>query len=191
MTESLRKEILWTSSRPMYKGLDFLRKTLIGEYVYSNIDEDRNCTKSVRINGRLYDKHGVDCATTAVAFLYKVPVFGVKQFKTVILVGIARQNPCDLIISKNTGIEEAKKNALMDPVAIIEYNQTPQDSAIMLMLQSYVVGLPVQMIKTTDEIKLQEKDLTKYSRQQKPNKYYDEYYKEAFEKIRYYRGKIC
>ena len=170
--------------------LDFLRKELINQYVYSNIDEDRNCVKSVRINGRLYDKHGVDCATTAVALKYKVPVYGVKQFKTVIVIGIARQNPCDSIITLNTGIEEATKNALIDPVARIEYHQNPTDNSILLMLQSYVVGLPVQMIKTTDEIKVQGKNPNKYARQKKSNKYYNDYYQDAFKKLGWYQRKL-
>ena len=170
--------------------LDFLRKKLINQYVYSNIDEDRNCVKSVRINGRLYEKHGVDCATTAVALKYKVPVYGVKQFKTVILVGIARQNPCDSIISINTGTEEAMQNALIDPVIKVEYNQSPTDESIFLLLQSYVVGLPVQMIKTTEEIKAQGKDPNNYCRQKKSNKYYNDYYRDAFETLGYYRNKL-
>ena len=47
--------------------LDWTKKKLVRKYHYSNVNDDRQCIKSVNINGRLYDKHGVDCATTAVS----------------------------------------------------------------------------------------------------------------------------
>jgi hypothetical protein len=169
--------------------LDFLRKEFLNQYVYSNIDEDRQCVKSVRINGRLYDKYGVDCATTAVALVYKVPVYGVKQFKTVILVGIARQNPCDSIITLEQGAEEATQNALINPIMRIEYDHFPGDEPINLLLRSYVLGIPCQFVKTTDEIKANGKNPSDYNRQKKLNKYYTEYYKDAFETINYYKQK--
>jgi len=163
--------------------LDWLRKEFISEYVYSNIDEDRECVKSVRINGRLYDKYGVDCATTAVALKYKVPVPGVKQFKICYLVGIARQNPCDTIISKTTGYEIAKENAMINPIMTLEYNQEPQDNIIKMILQAYILGLPCQMIKTSQEIKSEGKDITIYNRQRHTNDYYNRYYKDFKEKF--------
>ena len=98
--------------------LDWTKKKLVRKYHYSNVNDDRQCIKSVNINGRLYDKHGVDCATTAVALEYKVYDPSVKQFKIAILVGIARQNPGDIVLDKELGIEIATTNAMIIKVAI-------------------------------------------------------------------------
>ena len=157
--------------------LDFLRKKLIEQYVYSDIDADRQCVKSVRINGRLYDKHGVDCATTFAALVYKVPVCGVKQFKYVISIGIARQNPCDNVLDKELGAEIAIENALVDPVMTVQYSNDVDEDVIYDLLSSYSTGLPVQFIKTRQEIVNEGKDLSNYERKvNNDSAYYDKYY---------------
>lgn len=166
--------------------LDWLRKELIDQYYYSNIDEDRKAIKQERINGRLYEKHGVDCATTMVALKYKVPVQGVKQFKIALLIGFARQNPCDSVITLEAGIEKATENALINPCMIIDYSQDPGDEAIYFLMKSYVLGLPCQFVKTTQEIKNQGKDLTIYSRQLNNTKYYSDYYKDMLKIFSWY-----
>ena len=62
-------------------------------------------------------------------------------------------------------------------------------ATINLLLRSYVLGIPCQFVKTTDEIKASGKNPSDYNRQKKLNKYYTEYYKEAFETINYYKQK--
>ena len=157
--------------------LDFLRKKFIGQYVYSNIDSDRQCVKSVRINGRLYDKHGVDCATTFAALVYKVPVCGVKQFKYVILVGIARQNPCDNVLDKKIGVEIALENAWANPVMSVQYSDDVTEEIIYELVSSYSAGLPIQFVKTRQEIVEEGKDLLDYERKvNHDSAYYDKYY---------------
>ena len=163
--------------------LDFLRKKFIKQYVYSNIDVDRQCVKSVRINGRLYDKHGVDCATTFAALVYKVPVYGVKQFKYVILVGIARQNPCDNVLDKNVGAEIAIENAIADPIMTVQYSNEVTEETIYELISSYSVGLPIQFVKTRQEIIEDGKDLSDYERKvNNDSAYYNKYYAD-FKKI--------
>ena len=157
--------------------LDFLRKKFIKQYVYSNIDSDRQCVKSVRINGRLYDKHGVDCATTFAALVYKVPVCGVKQFKYVILVGIARQNPCDNVLDKKIGVEIALENAWANPVMSVQYSDDVTEEIIYELVSSYSAGLPIQFVKTRQEIVEEGKDLSDYERKVcHDSAYYDKYY---------------
>ena len=157
--------------------LDFLRKKFIGQYVYSNIDTDRQCVKSVRINGRLYDKHGVDCATTFAALVYKVSVCGVKQFKYVILVGIARQNPCDNVLDKKIGAEIAIENAMINPVMSVQYSDNVTEEIIYELVSSYSAGLPIQFVKTRQEIVEEGKDLLDYERKvNHDSAYYDKYY---------------
>ena len=156
--------------------LDWLRKELVNQYYYSNIDEDRAAIKQERINGRLYDKHGVDCATTAYALIYKVPVPGVKQFKYAILVGIAQQNPNDIIINKEEGIEIAKVNALTNPIMTILYNKQPSEYVLNYLLRSYILGLPVQFVRTKDEILANGQDPNKFERLINKDYYLNYYY---------------
>lgn len=155
--------------------LDWLRKELIDQYWYSNIDEDRSAIKEERINGRLYEKHGVDCATTAYALVYKVPVPGVKQFKFAILVGIARQNPNDIVITKEEGIETAKTNALVDPVMTFTYNKAPSKNVLNYIIRSYILGIPVQLIRTKEEILARGEDPKDFARIIDQD-YYTDYY---------------
>jgi len=162
--------------------LDFLRKELIDQYVYSNIDEDRNCVKSVRINGRLYDKHGVDCATTAVALIYKVFDPSINRSKFAVLVGIARQSPGDTVLTLEMGEEIATENAMINPVMVIEYPNEPDENAIYCLVRSYIVGLPIQFVKTKQEMEEEGRDMSQYNRNIRKIKYYDGYYQE-FKKI--------
>lgn len=161
--------------------LDWTKKQLVRKYHYTNAYDDRNCVKSVNINGRLYDKHGVDCATTAVALEYKVYDPSVKQFKTAILVGIARQNPGDFIIDEEMGIEIATTNAMINPIMRFEYPNKPSEKVIYYMLVNYVLGLPVQFIKTSKELTEEGKNLNDYNRCITKD-YYSTYYSD-FKKL--------
>ena len=155
--------------------LDWTNKKLVRKYHYTNANDDRNCVKSVNINGRLYDKHGVDCATTMVALEYKVYDPSIKQFKTAILFGIARQNPGDIVIDEELGIEIATTNAMINPIMTIEYPKHPSERVIYYLMSSYVLGLPIQFIKTSKELVEEGKDLNQYSRCLKHD-YYSGYY---------------
>ena len=157
-------------------------KELVSIYSYSNIDQDRKCTKSVRINGRLYDKHGVDCATTAIALVYKVYDPSINRNKFAVLIGIARQSPGDTVLSLEVGEEIATENAMMNPIMIIEYPEEPNENAINCLIRSYIIGLPVQFVKTRQEIEEEGKDISQYNRNIRKKEYYDEYYQE-FKKI--------
>lgn len=161
--------------------LDWSTKTLVRKYYYSNINDDRECTKSVRINGRLYDKHGVDCATTLVALVYKVFDPSVKHNKTIVLVGIARQNPGDTVLDLDYGIEVATENAMIDPVMKVEYNDDINDNVVYCLLKSYILGLPVKFVKTKQELQEEGKDLNMFDRKKTEN-YYNNYYND-FKKL--------
>lgn len=157
--------------------LDWTKKKLVRKYHYTNIGDDRKCIKSVNINGRLYDKHGVDCATTMVALEYKVYDPSVKRFKTAILCGIARQNPGDIVLVKELGIEIATTNAMIEPIMVLEYPKPPSERIIYYLMSSYVLGLPIQFVKTATELKNEGKDIRQYSRDIRKD-YYSEYYKD-------------
>jgi len=162
--------------------LDWSNKELIEIYYYSNINQNRECTKSEIINGRLYDKHGVDCATTVVALLYKVYDPSNKQYRNAILVGIARQNPGDLYLTYDEGIEIATENAMINPIMTIEYPYYRiEPGTIYSLIKSYLIGIPIQFIKTRDELLAENKDLNKFNRV-KGKDYYNTYYND-FKKL--------
>lgn len=159
--------------------IDWLMKTLVNSYSYSNINDDRKCKKSVRINGRLYDKYGVDCATTIVALVYKVYSPSINNINYVVSFGIARQNPCDNILDKETGEEIATENAMFNPIMVTKYNDMPEEYTIDMLMRSYISGLPIQFVKTRQEILEEGKDLSQYNRNiRNNNDSYQEYYKD-------------
>ena len=161
--------------------IDLLDKELLNVFYYSDVNCDRCTTKSVRINGRLYDKHGIDCAVSGVALLYKVYDPSINHNKYVILIGTARQNPYDTVINEEIGYEIAMENALINPSMVVEYTDKVDDDVVYRLLESYIYGLPVQFIKTKTEIELEGKSVKDYNRYIN-NSYYDEYYKD-FKKI--------
>jgi len=156
--------------------INWSMKELMSIYSYSNINDDRKCTKSVRINGRLYDKHGVDCATTAVALVYKVFDPSIKRSKFAVLVGIARQSPGDTVLIPEIGEEIATENAMINPVMMIEYSNKPNDDTIYNLVSSYIIGLPIQFVKTKEELQNSGRDINQYNRNIRKVKYYDNYY---------------
>lgn len=159
--------------------LDLLRKELVDECWYSTINENRKSIKRERINGRLYEKHGVECAITLYALKYKVPVQSNEQFKYVVLIGLAKQHPCDTIISLEEGIEIAKTNAMISPCFNMTFdNDVDMDSIKMIMRSYYIYNIPSQFVKTTQEIIAQNKDKNNYNRIPKNEKCYDDYYRD-------------
>ena len=158
--------------------LDWLSKELLETYCFSNVDEDRTGSKKVIINGRTYIKYGVECATTIIALKYKVFDPSINRHKFVILYGIARQNPGDLIITVEEGKEIAMENALINPVMKVEYMNNPDAFIINLFMRAYVSGLPVKFVNTKQELNLLNKDLKLYNRKSgmKSNEYYHQYY---------------
>lgn len=160
--------------------LDWSRKSLVKKFHYSNINDNRECSKTVIINGREYIKRGVSCATTAVALVYKVYDPSVKRNKIAILVGVARQNPGDVIISKEEGIEIATENAMISPVMQVVYNEEPTAQTMYFLLTSYVSGLPITMVKTAQELLAEGKNLKTYNRKNNNvDKKYLNYYKDC------------
>lgn len=158
--------------------IDWLTKELINEWYWTNVDEDRSCVKSERINGRLYDKYGVNCATTAICFEYKVFDPSVNLYKYAILIGFARQNPGDVNLNMNEGYEIASENALMNPSIMLVNNIEASEDFIYSIIEAYVSSLPVKFIKTKSELLNKNENLNIYNRGREPNDYYSNYYRD-------------
>ena len=162
--------------------IDWLSKELINNGSWNNIKKNRDQIKEERINGRLYIKLGVNCATTVSYFVYKVYDPSVKSFKYAYMLGVARQNPGDTVLDKNEGIRIAEQRAIENPSIVLIYDYIIPHGQLMNIIEQYVNTLPVKFIKTKAEMKAEHRDLNNYNRKINKkgnydnNNYYGSYY---------------
>ena len=162
--------------------MDFLNKTLIGEYSFTDINKDRSYVKRVMIDGRKYFKTGIKTATTVVAFQYKVFNPSINRSEYITLMGVARQHPGDINVSLEEGYEIAATNAMITPVASFTFPTECSARTIRFMMQTYVDELPINFIQTQEELHKKGQDITRFNRAMNKNlindKYYTNYYKD-------------
>ena len=164
--------------------IDWLNKELIGSGSWNNIKKNREEFKEERINGRLYVKYGINCATTVSYFIYKVYDPSVESFKYAYMLGVARQNPGDTVIDKEEGVEIASFKAMDNPSIVLIYDYMIPHGQLMTIIEQYVMTLPVRFVKTKAEMKAENRDLSNFNRKlNKKNNhwnnnphYYDNYY---------------
>ena len=131
---------------------DFLQKELVRTFFYNNNSDDRSYEKKVIINGRTYYKECVATATTLVGNLYKVYDSSDERFKYCLIVGMARQHPNDIKITREEGIENANINALTSPSITMEFDHQISWDEFRDLASWYISTFKVQAIKTTEEI---------------------------------------
>lgn len=148
--------------------MNFFRKELVDTFFYTDLNQNREDSKEVVINGRTYIKLGTRTATTVVANLYKVWDPSVKFYKYVALVGVTRQHPCDVKVDKEKGIELANEAANINPSMTITFDHKITYHEFKNFALSYISSLEPKFIKTRQEIVAEggEEDLKnkKYSR---------------------------
>lgn len=132
--------------------LDYSNKEFVRSFTYSNLRKDRRISKQEVILGRTTTKYGTACATTMVTDLWKVWDPSVEQFKYVYLTGMARQHPQDITVKYADGIEIAHENAMINPVMTMVYDKPISFEQVEYMMEIYVSGLPVQFVRTRQEI---------------------------------------
>ena len=132
---------------------DFLTKTLVRSFDWNDMKEDRSICEQVCINGRDYIKMGVATSTTVVGNLYLVEDQSVKQNKYVLLVGIARQHPCELNVRRGEGVEIANIKALNSPVMQIEFDHEVTWDEFKELADWYVAWQTPKMLKTAEELR--------------------------------------
>lgn len=132
--------------------LDYSIKEFVRSFTYSNLRKDRRTSKEEVILGRTIIKYGTACATTMVTDLWKVWDPSVEQFKYVYLTGMARQHPLDITVKYADGVEIAHENAMTNPVMTMIYDKPISYEMVEHMMELYVYNLPVQFIKTHQEI---------------------------------------
>ena len=132
---------------------DFLTKKLIRTFDWNDLGYDRSISEEVCINGRKYLKTGVSTSTTVVGNLYLVYDQSVKRDKYVLLVGIARQHPNDLQVTRNEGIEVANLKSLDTPVMQSEFDHEVTWEECVELAELYVEHQTPRFLKTSEEIK--------------------------------------
>lgn len=132
--------------------LDFSNKEFVRSFTYSNLREDRRIQKREVILGREYIKYGTACATTMVCDCWKVYDPSVERFKYVYLAGVARQHPSDISVKYADGVEIAHENAMTNPVFTMIYDRPVEFEFVELMMSNYICQLPVQLVKTRQEV---------------------------------------
>lgn len=137
---------------------DFLTKKLIRTFDWNDLGYDRSISEEVCINGRKYLKTGVSTSTTVVGNLYLVYDQSVKRDKYVLLVGIARQHPNDLQVTRNEGIEIANLKSLDTPVMQIEFDHAVTWDEFKELAEWYVLYQTPRFLKTSEEIKQSRKN---------------------------------
>ena len=132
--------------------MDFLTKELVDTFVYSDFGKDREDSTEVKINGRTYIKFGTRTATCVVANLYKLCTPSDNSLKYVALIGISRQHPCDVKITKNEGLETANVNANISPIANIQFDHKVNWYEIKPILEGIAMAQTKRFVKTRQEI---------------------------------------
>ena len=153
-------------------------KEFVNECTFSNVNSNRYSYKDVIINGRSYRKYGTVTATTAVCMQFKTTDPSTNNNEYIVLMGVAHQNPCDIKLSSAEGYEIASENALISPVAVFKFKKECSKRTMVYFMKDYINELPVQFIKTRQEIEMLGKDLNDFNRNTRivGSDYYNDYY---------------
>lgn len=131
---------------------DYLSKTLVESYDWSDFNEPRKHVSREIINGRVWFKTGRYCSTALVGDVYKLNnVPSEEPFKYVLLVGVSRQHPNERQGTRQDGVEVAALNAKTDPIMMIKLMNVPVYSDFKKICESYVNSIPYQFIRTRQE----------------------------------------
>lgn len=151
---------------------NFLFKELVNTFDYTTANKERGVWKDVSINGRNYITYGTLQAVTFVGNVYQIKggeghikgEYPETQNKYVLVVGLARQHPCEVKITKEEGLEMATINAMNDPAIIMEVPKNFNYRSFVHIVESYIHTMNLKMLKTKSEIEASGDDPKKYNR---------------------------
>lgn len=135
--------------------MDFLTKDLVKTFSYSTANNYRNYEKQMVVNGRTYYKIGQLQAVTMVGNLYKCYDPNVESFKYMLMVGVAKQHPRDLKITKQEGLEIANEKAYSCPSIVMEVPSDFTKEQFQMFADCYVEFAMIkhlQLVKTNKEL---------------------------------------
>ena len=135
--------------------VDYLSKEVEKVYSFSTIADERYGAKMVKVNGRDYTKYGTYQAVTLVGILYNVYDPSVSRNKKILHVGVAKQNPRDLVVSKDIAYEVAHEKALMEPQCVMEVGDNWRKCHFTEFARNYVNSMELQFVKTAQELALE------------------------------------
>lgn len=131
-----------------------VNKKLVDSFDWTDANTDLTRTQDVTINGRKHVRMGRLCATTVVGNLYKLDAPSNQPIRYLLLVGVAKQHPCDSVISKEEGIEAATVNALTKPAARIYLECPVETNSEFANIARFLTDLTGgEFVKTRQEIK--------------------------------------
>jgi hypothetical protein len=132
--------------------MDFLRKDLVRTFAYTTMNEYRGMERQVVVNGRTYVKLGQAQAVTLVGNLYKCWDPIVESYKYMLMVGVAKQHPCDLKITKQEGYAVANEHAYVSPAIVMEVDKDFNKEKFNLLAMCYIEMMHLNFVKTPKEI---------------------------------------
>lgn len=135
--------------------MDFLTKDLVKTFSYSTANNYRNYEKRMVVNGRTYYKIGQLQAVTMVGNLYKCYDPNVESFKYMLMIGVAKQHPRDLKITKQEGLEIANEKAYSCPSIVMEVPSDFTKEQFQMFADCYVEFAMIkhlQLVKTNKEL---------------------------------------
>lgn len=135
--------------------MDFLTKDLVKTFSYSTANNYGNYEKRMVVNGRTYYKIGQLQAVTMVGNLYRCYDPNVESFKYMLMVGVAKQHPRDLKITKQEGLEIANEKAYACPSIVMEVPSDFTKEQFQMFADCYVefaMRKHLQFVKTNKEL---------------------------------------
>ena len=118
--------------------MDFLGKNLVDTFYYTDMFNYREGAKEMRVNGRTYHRTGTYQAVTMVGNLYEYYDPIVERHKRMVMIGIAKQHPRDLSITKTEGIEKANENAYASPCIVMEVDECFGQDNFSCLCEAYI-----------------------------------------------------
>ena len=133
--------------------MDYLSKEFIRTYNFSTrtYGADYMC-KEFKFNGRTYTKCGELQEVTFVGNLYKVFDPSINRSKYMLMIGTAKQHPCDLSTSREEGLEIANTHAHENPSIVMEVQQNFDKHSFNEFCCMYAMTMKRKFVKTKEEI---------------------------------------
>lgn len=134
--------------------MDYLSKELIRTYTFNTRKYGADyAVREFKFNGRTYAKYGELQEVTFVGNLYKVFDPSINRSKYMLMIGFAKQHPCDLSTSREEGLDIANTHAHENPSIIMEVQESFNKDQFGTICISYVdIVMRRSFVKTPQEI---------------------------------------
>lgn len=135
--------------------MKFLNKEFVKSFEWTDIPAFRYHSTEVLINGRKWIKTGKHTATTLIGNLYKLDVPSDEPNKYLLLIGVAKQHPDEISVTKSVGVELACARSYINPQIIMYLDEPIKQAQFNCICETYVNVQPVKFVKTPGELSTQ------------------------------------